>query len=123
MVTRTLISKLVQDISHLYPAKNVKDLIRSLGGTLCIASNDNLESGIMRRNDSFQICVSPHLDQKNTDYLIAYELGHLFLHMGYKTCPDLWRNQKNNSFYIEDNVEKTYEAAQFAFTMLALFAE
>ena len=31
MVTRTLISRLVQDISHLYPAKNVKDLIRSLG--------------------------------------------------------------------------------------------
>lgn len=89
MVTRTLISKLVQDISHLYPAKNVKDLIRSLGGTLCIASNDILESGIMRHNDSFQICVSPHLDQKNTDYLIAYELGHLFLHMGYKTSPDL----------------------------------
>lgn len=28
MVTRTLISRLVQDISHLYPAKNVKDLIK-----------------------------------------------------------------------------------------------
>ena len=123
MVTRTLISRLVQDISHLYPAKNVKDLIRSLGGTLCIASNDTLESGIMRHKDNFQIYVSPHLDQKNADYLIAYELGHLFLHMGYKTCPDLWRKQKNRSFYIESNVEKTYEAAQFAFAMLALFAK
>lgn len=89
MVTRTLISKLVQDISHLYPAKNVKDLIRSLGGTLCIASNDTLESGIMRHKDNFQIYVSPHLDQENTDYLIAYELGHLFLRMGYKTSLDL----------------------------------
>lgn len=123
MVTKTLITKLVQDIFHLYPAKNVKDLVRSLGGTLYIASNDILESGIMRHKDNFQICVSPHVGQKNTDYLIAYELGHLFLHMGYKTSPDLWRNQKNNSFYIEDNVEKTYEAAQFAFAMLALFAE
>ena len=98
-------------------------IVRSLGGTLYIASNDILESGIMRHKDNFQICVSPHVGQKNTDYLIAYELGHLFLHMGYKTSPDLWRNQKNNSFYIKDNVEKTYEAAQFAFAMLALFAE
>lgn len=28
MITRTLISKLMQDISHLYPAKNVEDLIK-----------------------------------------------------------------------------------------------
>lgn len=30
MVTKTLITKLVQDIFHLYPAKNVKDLLTAL---------------------------------------------------------------------------------------------
>ena len=41
-----------------------------------------------------KIIVSPFQDEKRERFTIAHELGHLFLHMGYRTNNELWEKQE-----------------------------
>ena len=43
-----------------------------------------------------------------------YELGHLFLHMGYKINPKLWNMQENATYYRSGSSLLEYQAYQFA---------
>ncbi len=45
--------------------------------------------------------------------MIAHELGHLFLHMGFRINDDKWNNQMKG-FYRNNDAETNYQANEFA---------
>lgn len=50
--------------------------------------------------------------------IIAQQLGHLFLHMGYQTNHDLWNHQKEGRFQEKNDPEQARQANSFAFALL-----
>lgn len=121
---KILINNLTQDIINLYniqiPIKNINDVVATLGGSVEESINiDNMpNNGIRKQNNGFIIYTSPFQSLEKKKFTIAHELGHLFLHMGYKTNPELWDKQKNASYYKADNLLKEYQANEFAAALL-----
>ena len=73
---------------------------------------------LFRSGDGFRIIVSPYQDEKRERFTIAHELGHLFLHMGYRTNKELWARQENNIYHRIGSSEKEYQANEFAAAFL-----
>lgn len=83
------------------PIIDIEELVEKIGGKVVY---DNLEfdsSCIEKINDkSFLIKINTnddwfmkHYEDKNyIQRIIAYELGHLFLYMGYQTNNELWKS-------------------------------
>lgn len=116
-----IINNLTEDIIDVYniqiPIKNIEDVVTILGG--CVEEDNNVcSSEIKRRNDSFVIYVSVDLMPDRKRFAIAQELGHLFLHMGYKISPSLWSKQKNMAYYISKSPLEEYQANEFANALL-----
>ena len=61
--------------------------------------------------------VSPHQPIGRRNFTIAHELGHLFLHMGYKINQEIWERQEVTYFRKGDS-EEEYEANEFAAAFL-----
>lgn len=117
---RMLINNVTQDIIDLYhiqiPIQNVTDVVTALGGRVEESVDTNMlsDSGIKKQDNGFIIYVSPSQSPVRRKYSIAYELGHLFLHMGYKINPKLWNMQENAAYYKADSSLRNYQAYQFA---------
>ena len=122
--TKILINNLTQDIINLYniqiPIKNINDVVTTLGGSVEESINiDNTpNNGIRKQDNGFIIYTSPFQSLEKKKFTIAHELGHLFLHMGYRTNSELWNKQKNVSYYKADNLLKEYQANEFAAALL-----
>ena len=112
---RMLINNLTQDIIDLYniqiPIENINDVVTTLGGRVEETMDiDTMSDGSIRKqDDGFIIYISPFQSSERKKFTIAHELGHLFLHMGYKISSELWDKQKNATYYrsgdslMEDN--------------------
>lgn len=66
--------------------------------------------------ESFEIFLPPvqiswTIERRN--FMIAHELGHLFLHMGFRINDDKWNNQMKG-FYRNNDAETNYQANEFA---------
>ena len=122
--TRAIINELTQDIINVYnisiPIGDIDDLVRELGGE--IKEEENFcDGGIQKNGDGFIIFLSPFQDEKRRRFTIAHELGHLFLHMGYRINPKLWEAQPEHSQYyrnVSDRSEREYQANEFAAALL-----
>lgn len=121
---KMLINNLTQDIIDLYniqiPIENINDVVTILGGSVEESRDviSILSSGIKKQDNRFVIYVSPFQSSKRKNFTIARELGHLFLHMGYKINPELWDKQKNATYYRSDDPLLEYQANQFAAALL-----
>ena len=71
------------------------------------------DGAVEKEGNGFKIIVSPFQDEKRERFTIAHELGHLFLHMGYRTNNELWEKQENNIYHRIGNSEKEYQANEF----------
>ena len=117
---RTLINNVTQDIIDLYhiqiPIQDIHDVVIALGGHVEESADDNMlsDSGIKKQDNGFIIYVSPSQSPVRRKYTIASELGHLFLHMGYKINPKLWDMQENATYYKADSSLQNYQAYVFA---------
>ena len=117
---RTLINNVTQDIIDLYhiqiPIQDIYDVVIALGGHVEESADDNMlsDSGIKKQDNGFIIYVSPSQSPVRRKYTIASELGHLFLHMGYKINPKLWDMQENATYYKADSSLGNYQAYVFA---------
>lgn len=116
---RMLINNVTQDIIDLYhiqiPIQNVTDVVTALGGRVEESVDiGNSDSGIKKQDNGFIIYVSPSQSPVRRRYTIAYELGHLFLHMGYKINQKLWNMQENATYYKADSSLQNYQAYVFA---------
>ncbi len=120
---RNLIDELTQDIVDVYnitiPISDIDDVVREIGGV--VKENDRLSEysdGCIRKDgESFEIVVSQQQPKNRRNFTVAHELGHLFLHMGYKIDPDKWSNQQN-TYYRKGNSIEEYEANEFAAALL-----
>lgn len=121
---KELINNLTQDIIKEYnikiPITNIEEVVQSLGGE--IETDYNLEyvvsGSIRKQNDSFVISISPYQTEERKRFTVAHELGHLFLHMGYKINDDLWKKQDNEEYYRVGNSMLEYQANEFAAALL-----
>ncbi len=119
-----LINSLTQDIITLYnieiPIQDITDVVTVLGGSV-VESPDiaNMSDGSIRKqNNGFIIYVSPYQSAERKKFTIAHELGHLFLHMGYKINSELWNKQKNETYYRSGDSLMEYQANEFAAALL-----
>ena len=123
--TRIYINNLAQQVIKVYnitiPITNIDALIHKIGGTIVEMSNfDDLCDGTIIKDgeNSFRIAISPYQSQQRRLFTIAHELGHLFLHMGYRTNPSLWEIQNQKVFRRFGSSEQEYQANEFAAALL-----
>ena len=82
------------------PITNIEKLVEKMGGTIVFENLKYDHNHIIKTgNESFVIKINSRYiqkDEKNKDkhikWMIANELGHLFLYMGYKTNNELWKS-------------------------------
>lgn len=121
---RVLINNLTQDIIELFqittPIINIEREINKLGGSIEVNCNiASISNGnIRKQGDSFVIIISPFQSSERKKLTIACEIGHLFLHMGYKINSELWNRQENAIYYRSKNIAFEYQANEFATALL-----
>lgn len=116
-----LINDLSADIIDTYdihiPINDMNDVVTTLGGY--IEENKNIcDSAIRKQNDGFVIYIPSSYNVERKQFAIAQELGHLFLHMGYKISPKLWNKQKNMAYYESKYPLEEYQVNDFAEALL-----
>ena len=102
---------------------DVKEIIKSLGGNVKAESfeDSSISGKIQRKNDSFEISYNTAHSGLRSNFTIAHELGHLFLHMGYLLDEEKWNNAEeycDSPMYRQGYSEEEYEANQFAGSLL-----
>lgn len=121
---RMLINNLTQDIIDLYniqiPIHDINDVVKKLGGHVEESFDIyNMSDGsIKKQEDSFIIFVSPLQNMERKKFTIAHELGHLFLHMGYRINSELWNHQENSTYHRSGDSLEEYQANEFAAALL-----
>ena len=115
---------LTQDIIDLYhiqiPIQDIDEAVKMFGGRV----EEDREKYckycdfISKERDSFAIYISPYYKSERRKMIIAQQLGHLFLHMGYQTNHDLWNHQKEGRFQEKNDPEQARQANSFAFALL-----
>lgn len=116
-----LINDLTADIIDIYdihiPICNMNDVVTTLGGYI-EENKDICDSAIRKLNDGFVIYIPSSYSTERKQFAIAQELGHLFLHMGYKVSQKLWDKQKNMVYYESKYPLEEYQANDFAEALL-----
>lgn len=115
---KTLINALSEDILNMFdisvPIKDIDAVVEQLGGKVVQGSSDSVQ----RNGDRFKIIVRPFKDENQRKFTIANELGHLFLHMGYKIDDRIWNKQKDGADYQVNDVSQEWLANEFASALL-----
>ena len=98
---------------------DMQQVISNLNGELkAMTFEDSSISGrIQKVGDTFEISYNAEHSQLRSEFTIAHELGHLFLHMGYLVNPDKWNaidEYYDSPKYRQGYSEEEYEANQFA---------
>ena len=123
--TRNYINDLAQQVIISYsisvPITNIDEIVHKIGGTIEEKINfDDLCDGTIIKdgNNSFRIAISPFQNEQRRSFTIAHELGHLFLHMGFRTNLKLWENQKKAIYRRFGSSAQEYQANEFAASLL-----
>ena len=91
---RRQIDQLAGSIQKVYridiPIDDMEKVVKTLGGTIEVDSNI-IDGKIQKTRQSFKIILGNYdFNSPRNRFTIAHELGHLFLHMGYKIDVDRW---------------------------------
>lgn len=118
---RNMINSLAEDILDIYKigfrVDDINDLVQKLGGSIQMKKDFSYAS-LEKNGDGFKIIVSSYQDEQRKRFAIAQELGHLFLHMGYKTNAEIWEKQADKVPFQEKDPEKVRQANEFAAALL-----
>lgn len=122
---KTLVNQMADAVRNLYgiegPVADMEQVVRLMGGSVVEdASMDGFSDGRIKKTgeESFEIAVSPFQNDERKNFTIAHELGHLFLHMGYRTNLERWSEQNNVAYYRSGNSESEYQSNEFAAAFL-----
>lgn len=120
---RNLINCISTEIRDIYqiqiPITNIDRVVENMGGGVFEdASIDRFSSGTARKtgDDSFEILVYPFQTNEQRNFIVARGIGHLFLHMGFRTNEYRWKNQDYGCY--QNNAELEYQANEFAHAFL-----
>lgn len=122
---KSLINDMAQTVLQLYnipiPITNIDAAVKKMGGYIIENPSINrFSDGRIRKagDNTFSIEISPFQTEERRNFAIAQELGHLFLHMGFKNNIDKWRAQDHTPYYRNGNPELEYQANEFAAAFL-----
>lgn len=124
---RNQINELAETVLNVFdiprPITDMNEVVHKLGGKIVEDSSLGLFSdGIVKkeRNSkySFSISIPKNQPWARKNFTIAHELGHLFLHMGYKINEDLWKESDGVVFNRRGNSEVEMQANEFAAAFL-----
>lgn len=122
---KNLINDTVDAIIRWYnidiPIYDIDKVVKDMGGK--VIENpyiDGFSDGKIRKtgSNSFQIEVSPYQTEERRNFTIAHELGHLFLHMGFRTNDEIWEQQNCKFYYRNGNSALEYQSNEFAAALL-----
>lgn len=123
--TRTYIHILTQAICSNHaatsPVTDIDSLIHRLGGRIEeMRPFDDLYDGTAAKCGDNQFClrIAAGMPAKKRNFVISRELGHVILHMGFQTNPQLWQEQRLHAFRRFPKAEQTYQANEFAMSLL-----
>lgn len=122
--TKQLISEIAENLAYQIKPnnnRNIKEVVKNIGGKITY-TNDLFEvsNGTIKKitNNKFEILIynNNNLTIEIENFILAHELGHLFLHLGFAI--EKW--EKINVGKINPNwqYEEELEANQFAFAFL-----
>jgi Zn-dependent peptidase ImmA (M78 family) len=118
---KKLVNNLTQDILNAYeiqiPIRDIDAVVEKLGGRIEECPLADAQHRLKKQKDRFVLYVSPYWKTKERTFAIAQELGHLFLHMGYRSS-DLWARQEESGFYRADDINQEWQANAFAAAFL-----
>lgn len=117
---RSLAADVKKEFHLIEGDQDMAGIIRRLGGTL--KKQDGIYSGsaVIKNKDGFELVISAFPDRRRENFAAALELGHLFLHMGYRISQNLWAAWPDHEPYRSGgDVEKEYQAIEFAEAFLA----
>lgn len=103
------------------PILDIDSVVQRIGGTVLEKADlDILYNGRVRKDGvaSFCIEVSPYLSPRRRTFTIAHELGHLFLHMGYRTNWARWQKQGEPVYRRFGTSAQEDQASEFAAALL-----
>ena len=125
LATRNYINLLAERVISAYdiaiPIRDIDAVVRRMGGTIETQSIfDSIYDGTIMKsgNNSFRIVISDAQNAQRRNFTIAHELGHLFLHMGYRTNKELWDKQDNSRFMRFGTSDQEFQANEFAAALL-----
>ena len=124
--TRKLIEEIANFVRKMYsvpmPISDISKIVELIGG---VVKDDfelsELSDGYIKKTSSasFEICVSSKCSLERRNFTVAHEIGHLFLHMGYRTNPELWNSISDDLVYnCSDQSDEEYQANEFAAAFL-----
>lgn len=120
--TRSKIDNLVRTIQDTYhivtPIGNMNHVVHILGGSIW---GDYMVSGsvVEKTGDCFRILMNRYSYSSYKDrFTVAVELGHLFLHMGYKIDYNRWCSIPDGQYTRLWNSEEYSLAYEFASSFL-----
>ena len=123
--TKQYINELAQQVINVYditiPINDLENVVRSMGGEIEERAefDDFCDGTIMKSNsDGFRIVIPRTQYPQRRTFTIAHELGHLFLHMGFRTNRELWDSQDNRIYRRFGTSEQEYQANEFAASLL-----
>ncbi|MBS5953549.1 MAG: hypothetical protein KIB53_06970 [Paraclostridium bifermentans] len=96
---------------------NMKDIVNELGGEIKEKESVNL-SNITKRNEGFTIIISSRLKDESKKLWIAFELGNLFINMGYLVDHQKWDSYRVDEVYINESKNDDRVALLFAISLL-----
>ena len=123
-ILRDKINELASTVLRCYeitpPITDIAKEVEKLGGeikedcSLGVFSDGKIE----KQGDSFSISVPTSQSSARKNFTIAHELGHLFLHMGYKIDKELWESPENKVYNRSGDSEFELQANEFAAAFL-----
>lgn len=122
--TKEYISNLTDKIREEYniktPIQDMTEIVKKIGGTVIqkYDFDSYYDATVMKTNDKFYIAIPIISDMQRKNFNIAHELGHLFLHMGFKTNTEVWENQILNQYRRFSMIEQEIQANEFAASLL-----
>lgn len=116
-----LAEKIINAYNIQIPIIDMKEVIKSIGGRIMYKNNyyELINGNIIKTHDrKFDILLPILNKNSNNNFTIAYNLGHIFLHMGYRTDFLLWNKIIIDKQYKFISSKQEKQSEYFALSLL-----
>lgn len=116
-----LTEKIIDVYNIKIPIMNMKEVLKSIGGKIVYKNNyyELIDGNIIKTHDrKFDILLPILNKNSNNNFTIAYNLGHIFLHMGYRTDFLLWNKIIIDKQYKFISSRQEKQSEYFALSLL-----
>lgn len=117
---RIAINELTSDIINILEIDipiNTDIIVKKLHGHIS-EDTDIKRSFVKKVDNTFGICMCPIKDNIKKNFIVAHELGHLFLDMGYLMDQEYWEKQEIYNCFRRGQLKSEYMANEFALSLL-----